>query len=83
MTTTTMKRFIRRCFSLFTARSADEDLAREMTSHLSILEEEHCRRGLTPDEARLAARRAMGSVALAKDLPPRCAIVRMDRRCAA
>ena len=68
MTTTTIRRFIRRCLSLFTARSADEDLAREMTAHLSMLEEEHCRRGLSPDEARVAARRAMGSVAHAKDL---------------
>ena len=39
-----------------------------MASHLALLEEEHRRRGLTPDQARLAARRAMGSVALAKDL---------------
>ena len=39
-----------------------------MTSHLALLEDEHRRRGMTPDEARLAARRAMGSVALAKDL---------------
>ena len=38
-----------------------------MASHLALLEEEHRRRGLTPDDARLAARRAMGSVALAKD----------------
>ena len=41
---------------------------REMASHLALLEDEHRRRGLTPDDARLAARRAMGSVALAKDL---------------
>ncbi len=33
-----------------------------------MLEEEHRRRGLTPDDARLASRRAMGSVALTKDL---------------
>jgi hypothetical protein len=49
-------------------RRADDDLAREMASHLALLEEEHRRRGLTEEEARLAARRAMGSVALAKDL---------------
>jgi predicted permease len=39
-----------------------------MTSHLALIEDEHMRRGLTRDEARIAARRAMGSVALAKDL---------------
>ncbi len=66
--TTTMRRFIRRCLSLFTRNSAEDDLAREMTAHLALLEAEYQRRGLSPDEARLAARRAMGSVALAKDL---------------
>jgi putative ABC transport system permease protein len=52
---------------MFRARRAEEDLVREMASHLAMLEEEHRRRGLTPDEARLAARRSMGSVALAQD----------------
>ena len=52
---------------MFRARRAEEDLVREMASHLAMLEEEHRRRGLTPHEAALAARRAMGSVALAKD----------------
>ena len=63
-----MRRFIRRCLSLFTRNSAEDDLAREMTAHLTLLEAEYQRRGMSPDEARLAARRAMGSVALAKDL---------------
>ena len=39
-----------------------------MASHLALLEEEHRRRGLSPHDARLAARRAMGSVALAENL---------------
>ena len=64
----TLKRLIRRFMSLFTRRRADADLSREMASHLALLEDEHRRRGLSPHEARLAARRAMGSVALAKDL---------------
>jgi putative ABC transport system permease protein len=63
-----MKRFFRRLLSLFTNHRAEHDLAREMASHLALLEEEHRRRGVSPEDARLAARRAMGSVSLAKDL---------------
>jgi putative ABC transport system permease protein len=39
-----------------------------MDAHLAMLEDAHVRRGMTRDEARIAARRAMGSIALAKDL---------------
>ena len=63
-----MRRFINRLLSVFRCHRADADLDREIASHLALLEDEHLRRGLTPDEARLAARRAVGSVALAKDL---------------
>jgi len=63
-----MRRFINRLLSVFRSDRADEELTREMASHLALLEEAHRRRGLTPDDARLAARRAMGSVALTKDL---------------
>ena len=63
-----MTRFLRRLISLFAHRHAENELAREMSAHLALLEDEYRRRGMTPDEARLAARRAMGSVALAKDL---------------
>ena len=61
-----MRRFVLRLLNVF-CRRADEDLDREMVSHLAMLEDEHRRRGMTPDEARLAARRALGSVALTKD----------------
>src|SRR5688572_24954378 len=63
-----MRRFIRQCLSLFTRHRAEDELSREMSSHLALLEDEHRRRGLSANEARLAARRAMGSVAHAKDL---------------
>ena len=62
-----MKRFLRRLLSLVTSRRDDGELGREMDAHLALLEDEHRRRGLTADDARLAARRAMGSVALARD----------------
>src|SRR5262245_30497482 len=63
-----MRRFINRLLNVFRFRRADEELSREVASHLALLEEQHLRRGMTPEDARLAARRAMGSVALAKDL---------------
>ena len=63
-----MKRFIHRLLNVIRGRRADEELTREITSHLAVLEAEHRRRGLSPDAARLAARRAIGSVPLIKDL---------------
>jgi len=63
-----MRHLLLRLLNLFRRDDATHELDREITAHLALLEEEHHRRGLTPDQARLAARRAMGSVALAKDL---------------
>jgi putative ABC transport system permease protein len=63
-----MRRFLLRLFNVLRRQRADEELDREVASHLALLADEHVRRGRTPNEARLAARRAMGSVALAKDL---------------
>ena len=62
-----LRRFLLRVAAVFRHDVADEDLAREMRAHLALLEDEYRRRGMTPDEATLAARRAIGSVALAKD----------------
>ena len=63
-----MRRIIFRFFSLFRGELADRELDREIASHLALLEDEYRRRGLTPEKARLAARRAIGSVAHIKDL---------------
>ena len=63
-----MRQFILRLIDTFRPKTADDDLAREVTAHLALLEDEYRRRGLTPDDARLAARRAIGSVAHTKDL---------------
>ena len=62
-----LRRFLLRVAAIFRHDIADEDLAREIKAHLALLEDEYRRRGMTPDEAKLAARRAIGSVALAKD----------------
>jgi len=63
-----MRRFVTRFINLFRRDRAEDELSREVTSHLGVLEDEYTRRGMTPDQARLAARRAIGSIALAKDL---------------
>ena len=63
-----MRRLLRRLRAHFTRRRDDVELAREMASHLALLEEEQRRRGLSPHEARHAARSAMDSVALVENL---------------
>jgi predicted permease len=48
-------------------RNRDADLERELRSDLELEEEEQRERGLPPDEARYAARRAFGNPAIVKD----------------
>jgi len=62
-----MRRLIARLVHTFRRYHAERAVAREIASHLRLLEDEYVRRGLSPDQARLAARRAMGSVALITD----------------
>jgi predicted permease len=40
---------------------ADREVRREIASHLAFLEDDYRRRGLPPEEARIAARRALGT----------------------
>lgn len=64
-----LRRTISRFVNAFRPAVAESELAREVASHLSLLEDEFQRRGLTPEEARLAARRAFGGgVEPAKEL---------------
>jgi predicted permease len=53
--------------SLFTRRRADQRLDEEIQSHLDALAEEYESRGMSPDDARRAARRAFGGVAQTKE----------------
>lgn len=48
-------------------RGRNADLERELRSDLELEEEEQRERGLTPEEARLAARRAFGNPTLVRD----------------
>ena len=63
-----MRRFLFRLVNVFRRDRADEEVTREINAHLALLEDDYRRRGMTADEARLAARRALGGVAHAKDV---------------
>jgi predicted permease len=60
------RRIIARLRSLLANKRAEEDLAREVASHLTLLTDDFERRGMSPEEARLAARRAYGGAEQAK-----------------
>jgi predicted permease len=60
------RRIIAKLRGLLANKSAEDDLAREVASHLTLLADDFERRGMSPEEARLAARRAYGSVEHAK-----------------
>ncbi len=63
-----MRRFLAKCGAFLRPGRAERELEREVASHLALLEEDFRRRGLAPESARLAARRAYGGVALSKEL---------------
>jgi hypothetical protein len=52
---------------MFRPFEAEPDLAREVESHLRLLEDDFERRGLTPEQALVAARRRFGGVEQTKD----------------
>ena len=60
------RRNIARLRSLLANKHAEEELTREITSHLTLLADDFERRGMSPEEAQLAARRAYGGVEQAK-----------------
>jgi hypothetical protein len=65
-------RHLRRLFAkfgnLFRSSRADRELDREVSAHLTLLEDEFQRRGMSLDEARIEARRAYGGIEQAKQL---------------
>jgi MacB-like periplasmic core domain/Alpha galactosidase A len=60
------RRIVAKLHNLLSNKHAEEDLAREVESHLTLLADDFERRGVSPEEARLAARRAYGGVEQAK-----------------
>ena len=63
-----MRRFVARFANLFRGRRAERELAREIDSHLGLLQEEFERRGLSPEEAKLAAKRSYGGIEQSKEM---------------
>lgn len=60
--------FLQRLLDLTRRRRRDAHLAEDVETHLALLADDYERRGLTPDEARSAARRAFGGVDQVKSL---------------
>ena len=60
-------RFIRRLVNVLRGSRADDQLSRELDAHLRLIQDDFERRGMSPDEARRAARRAFGGVEQAKE----------------
>ena len=63
-----MRRFRARFVALLFRRRAEEQMAREMAAHLALMEDDFRRRGLTAEEAHLAALRAWGGLEQSKEL---------------
>jgi putative ABC transport system permease protein len=57
----------RRILALFRSGQMDRDFESELETHVSLLEEELRKQGLTPDEARRAARLQLGAVTSLKE----------------
>jgi predicted permease len=64
---TSTRRFVERVLNLLRLRRQDDDLAREIDAHLTLLQDAHEARGMAPDAARRAARLALGSVDCVKE----------------
>jgi predicted permease len=62
-----MRRLLHRLVNVFRPHRAEPDLARELAAHLALIEDDFRRRGLSAEDARLAARRAFGGVEQTKD----------------
>src|SRR5262245_53224437 len=66
-----MKRFrifVFRLLALSRSRQKDRDIDDEISSHLAEATEDYVRQGLSPDEARRAARRSFGGVTQTKEV---------------
>ena len=59
---------VRRLFAAFRSRPLDDDLRDEIASHLAEAADEYVRQGMTPEDARLAARRSFGGVTQAEQV---------------
>jgi predicted permease len=63
-----LRRSVLRLLTAFRHGRSEQDLAREVDTHLREMQREFERRGLSPEEARIAARRKFGGVEQVKEL---------------
>jgi predicted permease len=63
-----LRRIFLRFYLLLADSKVEADLAREIAAHLALLEDQYLSQGLTPEDARRAARLAYGGVEQAKQL---------------
>jgi putative ABC transport system permease protein len=63
-----LRTYLARLLGLFDRSRSDRQLEEEVSTHLELLAAENIRRGMTPEEARHAARREFGGVEQAKEL---------------
>ena len=62
-----MRTFFSRISSYVRRRHADQELDDEVRFHIDMLVQEHVRRGMTPEDARVAAQRTFGGVTQMKE----------------
>ena len=65
---TRLRVFLSRLSALVRFRQADREIEDEITSHLAEATEEYMEQGLSPEEARRAARRSFGGVAQTREV---------------
>src|SRR6266478_2021567 len=63
-----LRRLFLKFYLLFANAKAEAELVKEIGAHLALLEDEYLRQGMTPEDARRAARLAYGGVEQAKQL---------------
>jgi predicted permease len=63
-----LRRIFLRLYLVFANSKVEAELAREISAHLALLEDEYLRQGMTPEDAPRAARLAYGGVEQAKQL---------------
>ncbi len=62
-----MRQLVRKLANVLQRTGAERELTREVASHLALIQDELERRGMSPEDARAAARRKFGGVEQAKE----------------
>jgi putative ABC transport system permease protein len=62
-----VRRLLARVFNVFRGERADREMSREIAAHLQLMEDDLVAKGMSPDAARLAAKRAWGGVEQTKE----------------